>query len=389
MKKPLLLSVSILAILCFIGLVGWVLAGHGTIGLLRVTPVFLYALILVGLLGLALAGLLVLYLRNTRPEAGRRRGGVAVSLFTVSVICILLFSSLFVTLGGLPHAGDITPMPRLDISSGEADSLHFAVGADSHIGAGTNRPDETAAMLDYIGDPANAYDAFFFLGDMVEYGFRDNQWRAALDLFSPVAAQVPTLFAAGNHDTLFGGLNRYLAGCAPAAAPGASRLWYRVDAGRVHFIVLDVEWSAETVTKGQVKWLEEQLDDIPDEDWKIVFSHGFYYGSGTTVMGWDWYDNPETISALAAIFEKYGVDIVFSGHNHDLEYLEHSGVSYVVCGGFGGAPDPVPAYLSPASRWLKSGRSGFADISIAKGQAVLSFRGSDGDVLGTFTIPKR
>ena len=154
-------------------------------------------------------------------------------------------------------------------------------------------------------------------------------------------------------------------------------------------MVLDVEWSAETVTKDQIKWLEEQLDDIPDEDWKIVLGHGFYYASGTTVMGRDWFDNPETISVLAGIFEKYGVDIVFSGHNHDLEYLEYSSVSYVVCGGFGGTHDPAPTYLSPASRWLEYGRSGFADIAIEKDRAVLSFRGPDGDVLGTFTISNR
>jgi hypothetical protein len=134
MRKTLLLSVSVLAVICFIVLVSWVLAGHGTIGLLRVTPVFLYALILVGLPGLILVGLLVIYLRNARLEAGLWRRGVIAFLFMISVMCIVICPSVFIVLGGLPHAGDINHMPQLEISAAEADSLHFAVGADEPTG---------------------------------------------------------------------------------------------------------------------------------------------------------------------------------------------------------------------------------------------------------------
>ncbi len=39
------------------------------------------------------------------------------------------------------------------------------------------------------------------------------------------------------------------------------------------------------------------------------------------------------------LFEKYGVDLVFNGHVHQMELLHHSGVTYVTCGSFGGVPD--------------------------------------------------
>ncbi|MEA3307196.1 MAG: hypothetical protein U9Q34_05385, partial [Elusimicrobiota bacterium] len=40
---------------------------------------------------------------------------------------------------------------------------------------------------------------------------------------------------------------------------------------------------------------------------------------------------------LAPLFEKYGVDIVFSGHDHSYERLYKNGIYYVIAGG-GGAP---------------------------------------------------
>ena len=41
--------------------------------------------------------------------------------------------------------------------------------------------------------------------------------------------------------------------------------------------------------------------------------------------------------ALAPLFEQYGVDVVFTGHNHNYERNEVNGVTYIVTGG-GGAP---------------------------------------------------
>jgi 3',5'-cyclic AMP phosphodiesterase CpdA len=245
-------------------------------------------------------------------------------------------------------------------------------------------------MLTQISNPANKYDIFFFLGDLVEYGFKDSQWNEALHAFSTTASSVPVRFVPGNHDTLFGGLSRYVDYCSPAAieSQNGSSLWYRVDVGRVHFLLLDVEWSAETFTKDQADWLETQLKSIPTEDWKIIMSHGFYYSSGATSLGWNWFDNPETISALVTLFEKYGVDIVFSGHNHYLEFLQHSGVSYVISGGFGGKFDPSATYLSPSSIWFQSGQFGFADVTINGDEATLNFRDPDSNVLKSFTIMK-
>ncbi len=119
-----------------------------------------------------------------------------------------------------------------------------------------------------------------------------------------------------------------------------------------------------------------------------MVSHGFYYASGSFDDGWQWYDNPETIDALTPLFEKYGVDLVLSGHDHQMELLQQNGVTYAICGAFGGLPDAPRTYTSPASLWYVNGAYGFVDVSISGNQCNVTFRSSDNAVLKTFVINK-
>jgi 3',5'-cyclic AMP phosphodiesterase CpdA len=172
------------------------------------------------------------------------------------------------------------------------------------------------------------------------------------------------------------------------ALQSGTQLWQRIDVGNIHFLVIDLEWSAENFNTAQSVWLETQLANIPKDDWKIVMGHGFYYASGSMTDGWKWYDNPETINKLTPLFEKYGVDMVFSGHDHQLELLQKSGISYVICGTFGGALDSEREYVSPQSAWYSNKDYAFADVTINGAEANLIFRDPDGKVLNSFVIPK-
>ena len=385
-----------LAVILILALVFWALVQHGTDGFLRVTQIARYAFILAGVLaiGLALLTLFHWLRRSRRRPAGHRPISAVVT--AISAVFIVLFAVVWLVLAGFPGADVKTAVPfQPPVGQAAGSAIHFAVGSDAHFGAGDNNPTATAEMLAQIRDPANRYDQFFFLGDLVQYGFIDRQWQTALTAFSSTTATLPVHFAPGNHDTLFAGFEHYLAYCTarpfslqrPGDLPD-SPLWYRVDAGKAHFLVLDLEWSAESYSTAQAAWLEDQLRTLPQSDWKIVMSHGFYYGSGVVVEGWKWYDNPETISRLTPLFEKYGVDLVFSGHNHDLEFLQHGGVYYAVCGAFGGEPDPLRTYVSPASLWYKGGQLAFVDVSLDGDQAALNFRAPDSTVLRNFTFTK-
>jgi len=154
----------------------------------------------------------------------------------------------------------------------------------------------------------------------------------------------------------------------------------------IHFLLLDLEWSAESYTASQQEWLEKQLASIPPEDWTIVMGHGYYYSSGTVGYGWHWWDNQETIQRLAPLFEKYDVDLVFSGHNHIIELLQKSNVTYVICGAFGGKPMPERIYVSPYSIWYRSGQYAFVDVTIDPKAATIIFRDPSYNAMKTFTV---
>ncbi len=279
---------------------------------------------------------------------------------------------------------------RFKTPASAAAQLRFAAAGDAHFGAATNRRDMTLRMIEHLANPKNGFDMFFSLGDLVEMGGSNSQWMDAFKALSPLSATVPTGYVSGNHDVMFTGLPRYQYFCAPSGQKSASGspLYYRLDFGKIHFLVLNIEWSAETITARQSAWLEAQLKSIPAEDWKIVLSHGFFYASGFKYHGWNWWDNPETIAALTPLFEKYQVDMVLSGHNHQLELLQNAGVSYVISGGFGGRFDPEREYISPASLWYASGTDGFADVTINGKEATIAFRNADFQVLHSHTIKK-
>ena len=270
------------------------------------------------------------------------------------------------------------------------DTLHFAVASDAHFGADTARNDLTVNILENISNPKNEYDYFFSVGDLVEYGFSDTQWETALKSLTPTISEIPVALIAGNHDTLFTGLARYEYFCYPSAIVSASGspLWHRYDVGNVHFLCLDVEWSAESFTAEQAVWLEAQLKSIPEDDWKIVMQHGYCYASGSIINGWKWYDNPETIDDITPLFEEYGVDMVFSGHVHQMELLQHSGVTYIIAGTFGGSPEREYTYKSPDSLWYAGDQYGFVDVTLDNNTAEIVFRDPAYQVLKSFTLNK-
>ncbi|MGI2335075.1 MAG: metallophosphoesterase family protein [Dehalogenimonas sp.] len=268
--------------------------------------------------------------------------------------------------------------------------LHFAVGSDAHFGAVDADGEATIKMLTSIEQATDRFDAFFFLGDLVENGFSPTEWQEAMDTMSTISSSIPVSLAVGNHDTLFSGLKFYEQVGSPAGLEqqSGSQLWRRIDIGKIHFLILDVEWSAESITPAQTNWLEAQLQNIPSSEWKIVMCHGFFYSSGSFGNGWQWYDNQETVSKLAPLFEKYEVDLVFSGHNHQLELLQHNGVTYAICGAFGGASDLNRNYTSPVSLWYLNDESGFIDVKITGNSCSLTFRSANFDALSNFVIAK-
>jgi 3',5'-cyclic AMP phosphodiesterase CpdA len=122
----------------------------------------------------------------------------------------------------------------------------------------------------------------------------------------------------GNHDVMSGHAD------AQVAALGMPGRWYSEVIGDVTFIALD---SNEPHNAVQRAWLEQTLA-AATTTWKIVALHHPPYSAGYqgSSLG-----NREAFSPL---FERYGVQLVLSGHEHDYQRsVPINGVTYVVSGG--------------------------------------------------------
>lgn len=171
--------------------------------------------------------------------------------------------------------------------------------------------------------------AVFHTGDLVSDGRVADQWITFNNIVSQLPSGTPFYPALGNHEqpndpsTLI--FNNF-------ELPGNER-WYSVDdiAG-FNFVVLDTE-SNLAAGSTQYQWLESELSSsVSATDYTIVNFHYPLYSTGQ--HGSDEYG---TLGHLPALFEQYGVDAIFNGHDHDYERFTFNGIRYVVAGG-GGAP---------------------------------------------------
>jgi 3',5'-cyclic AMP phosphodiesterase CpdA len=100
--------------------------------------------------------------------------------------------------------------------------------------------------------------------------------------------------------------------------------FYTFKKGDARFFALDSNYMDQP----QLKWLEEQLSSS-NERWKIAFFHHPLYSSGARHGS-----EVDLRLRLEPLFVKYGVDIVFAGHEHFYERIvPQKGIYYFTQGG--------------------------------------------------------
>jgi len=93
--------------------------------------------------------------------------------------------------------------------------------------------------------------------------------------------------------------------------------------GNVRFFVLDSNY----LDPDQVKWLEKELE-ASGSDWKVPYFHHPLYT--TSRRG----PEVELRGILEPLFVRYGVDVVFQGHEHVYERTKpQKGITYFTAGG--------------------------------------------------------
>jgi hypothetical protein len=103
--------------------------------------------------------------------------------------------------------------------------------------------------------------------------------------------------------------------------------YYTYKKGHVRFFVLDSNY----MDPKQTAWIETQLRSAGNGDWKVCYFHHPLYSSARS-HGPD----ADLRKALEPLFVKYGVDVVFAGHDHVYERVHpQQGIYYFTEGASG------------------------------------------------------
>lgn len=199
----------------------------------------------------------------------------------------------------------------------ETPDVRFAVAGD--VGTGGSAEYDTAAAMAAL-ESTGEFDALLLLGDNVyPAGDPAALQTNVLDPFDQVLDNGTSLAAAlGNHDVQTDD------GTGQIDSLGLPGRWYAGQFGPVRVLVVD---STKASNADQLAWLEDELPRSTDAAWTVVIQHHPPFSAG--------YHGSHVPSQqnLVPLYEKYGVDLVLSGHDHDYQQIApQNGVTYVVSG---------------------------------------------------------
>jgi Calcineurin-like phosphoesterase len=199
----------------------------------------------------------------------------------------------------------------------ESKSVRFAVIGDSGTG-GSKQYEVAEQMVRYHA--RFPFEFVIMLGDNLYGGAaaRDFEKKFERPYKALLDAGVDFHAALGNHDNLNERFYKLF-------NMGGQR-YYAFKKGNVRFFALDSNY----MDPQQLDWLKTQLEGT-DSAWKICFFHHPLYSDAKA-------HGPDTDlrALLEPVFEKFGVGVVLSGHEHAYERIEpQHGIAYFVLGNSG------------------------------------------------------
>ena len=248
--------------------------------------------------------------------------------------------------------------------------VRFAVLGDSRTGDDAHR-----AIVSRIAETRP--DFYLTTGDAVPDGNRRSQWQKFFDIERPLMSIAPFCGVRGNHDgdaTLFEDLVTLR-----SDTPGSAPTYGSMDLGPAHFVMLDTETA---VVPGSPQYVFAEHDLAANHDKPLfVLLHRPLFSSG--MHG----GNPAIQQALGPLFQRYGVDVVFQGHDHHYERTEPiNGVTYIVTGGAG-----APLHDAAGGPWtmVKEASHHFMVVEANGTRVHVMAKRSDGSQLDSFDIDPR
>lgn len=231
-------------------------------------------------------------------------------------------------------------------------------------------------------------------GDLVDTGPNKRQWvEEFFPGMQPLASRVAFFPVLGNHEQNAAHYYRYMSLPEP-------EYYYTFHYGNAQFFMLDSNKQVDESSE-QYRWLEAQLTEST-ATWKFVSYHHPSYSSDEDDYGDMWKGERSThgdlrIRPLVALYDRYGVDIVWNGHIHSYERswplksdkpVEAEGTIYMITGGAGGQLETA----GPIKPWFQNNvKHGHHYCLVTVNGRRLEFKAFDleGHAFDFMTIDKR
>ncbi len=236
----------------------------------------------------------------------------------------------------------------------------------------------------------------------------DNTATCWLDLASPFDDRLQMTFGYSEVKDGESKLNQY------KQAFGLDELYYSFDYRHVHFVIMST-LSEFDLTSDQYKFVEKDLKEASENeniDWIVVTAYGPFYTSPSAHPA-----KNDIRNIYHPLFDKYGVDLVLQGHNHNYQRTypltfnpgktsnptvtntfatgyqgSKDGVVYAIVGTAGEGFHPLEGQQTYIAKQLE-GKFGFLDIEISNGNPHTKLTGifydnREGSMQDSFTIEK-
>jgi predicted phosphohydrolase len=262
---------------------------------------------------------------------------------------------------------------------------------------GTNKYSELAVQRAIEYEPS----LHLHVGDLSYGGARISQWVKWFNIIEPLASTIPYMYAIGNHE--YDGAGDLSDLRAFFEAPN-DELSYTFRWSNVFFLTVNLgPSSGKPPSSDIINWVDEQLNrasNDPSIDWIVVFIHYPPYSSGKS------HGSSPAAEALIPLFDEYGVDLVFAGHEHNYErtypikdgkvvstnsstYVDIDGTIYLVVGGAGGGL--YKEFITPKPDWSFYRVAEYSiGVVIVNGRSieVKAINSVTGEVMDSFKIRK-